>query len=82
MNKYSKNDILLRIKNERKIKYIICLISLIIIGIILWKIEDYSLMVIFERAFIPILFFVIVVIGIMGDNKAIKYYENNQQEKI
>ncbi|EAI7269777.1 hypothetical protein B0619_07335 [Campylobacter lari] len=79
MNKYSKNNLLLQIKKERKIKYMACLVSLIVIGIILWGTENYSnLFIILENIFVPMLLFVIFVIGIISDNKAIRYYENNK----
>ncbi|EAH8851053.1 hypothetical protein CDJ58_03800 [Campylobacter lari] len=79
MDKYSKNDLLLQIKKERKIKYTACVISLIVIGVILWKTENYSnLFIIFGNILVPIVFLTIFVIGIISDNKAIRYYENNK----
>lgn len=71
-----------QIKMERKIKYMACVISLIVIGIILWKTENYSnLSIIFGNILVPIIFLTIFVIGIISDNKAIKLISRKKYDR-
>ncbi|HDV6578226.1 TPA: hypothetical protein RJS70_000498 [Campylobacter lari] len=77
-----------QIKMERKVKYMACVISLIVVGIMLQKIDSYSNItiynfgIIFTYILLPVIVLIICIIGIISDNKAIKHYENNQQEEI
>ncbi|VEJ53303.1 Uncharacterised protein [Campylobacter insulaenigrae] len=77
-----------QIKKERKIKYIVSIVSVLSIIIVILQNTDsffntniYSFFdSIFTYCFLPVVLLLICVIGIISDNKAIKYYEIKQQE--